>query len=278
MKINLFDNNFRHVKNQLGFDAASHCRPKRMQWVRDNMCWDGATVFTDAMCFSENVKSVQTNLKVAWLMEPPSIYAASRSIRHVQDNFDLILSYLSFEELGIKKEKYVWIPSGGTWVDPQDNVKKTKLASLIASSKNYAPGHQLRHQFAKAVEGKIDLLGNGYKKINDKSEGHNDYMFSVVIENERFPKFFSEKLLDCMLCKSIPVYWGAYDVNDIFDTRGILSASNFDELINIFENLNENLYFSLLDSVNNNFEIAKRYASTDDIIYDIILEKIKEKK
>lgn len=274
MKVNLFDSNFRHSRGQLGFDSASFTKPERMEWVRDNIFWKGVTIFTDEMCLTSLVDNVKTDLKVAWLMEPPSIKSIANHIKHVQHKFDLILSYLSPSELQIDERKYRWIPSGGAWVKPQENFSKTKLVSLIASSKKITYGHRLRHEVAELVNEKVDLLGGAYKPFDRKEDGHNPYMFSVVIENEKFPRFFSEKLLDCFLCKCVPIYWGAYEIGDIFDNKGILYFNSSNEIPLILNEINKNLYDKMIESINKNYLAAAMIRSTDDIIHDLLMREL----
>ena len=271
MKVNLFDNNFKHTRLTLGFDSASLTKPEKMEWVRDNLTWQGATVFTDEMCLTSLVDNVKTDLKIAWLMEPPSIKSISNHIKYVQHKFDLILSYLSPSDLQIDERKYRWIPSGGAWVSPQENFNKTKLVSLIASSKKITYGHRLRHEVGELVNEKVDLLGGGYNPFDRKEDGHNPYMFSIVIENEKFPRFFSEKLLDCFLCKCVPIYWGAYEIGDIFDTAGILYFNSPAEIPSIINKINSDLYDEMIVSIDKNYLVSSQIKSTDDIIHDIIM-------
>jgi hypothetical protein len=125
-------------------------------------------------------------------------------------------------------------------------------------------------------QGKIDLMGRGYKPIESKLEGHVDYLFSVVIENSVHPKYFTEKLIDCLLCKCVPIYWGASEISDVFDGRGILQTKDLDEILNLALNVDNAFYEKLSASIENNFEIAKSLASVDDNVFDAIVAKLKD--
>ncbi len=278
MEVNLFDDNFRHMLPREGYDACCHTEPKRVKWVRDQMSWDGITVFSDENCFSGISKSVRSDIKVAWLCEPPAIRNLAGSIKYVQNDFDIIVSYLSNEILQVDEKKYVWAPFGGAWVTPLEFATKTKKVSMIASSKNDAPGHKLRHEVARMSQGNIDLMGHGYKSIKSKLEGHADYRFSVVIENSSHPKYFTEKLIDCLLCKCVPIYWGATEISDIFDSKGILRANNADEILRLISGIDESDYENLTASIMNNFEISKSLVSVDDNVFDAIISKLNNQK
>jgi hypothetical protein len=85
---------------------------------------------------------------------------------------------------------------------------KTKLVSMMYSNKNFAPGHAVRHDVAREFDEVVDLMGSGLtgqhvKKIHSCK----DYMYSIAIENCQEDYYFSEKILDCFLTGTIPIYW-----------------------------------------------------------------------
>lgn len=264
IRVNLFDQNFAHVKSSTGYDASCFVKPSRGEWVRNQMTWDGDTVFTDEMCFSNVVDYVKTNRKIAWLMESPGVKPYIYQNFHlIQDKFDKFLTFLDFEtasSIGIRREKYVNCPLGGAWVEPEHQKKqKSKLCSLIASSKRELPGHRLRHEIARSYNF-IDLYGEAYKKIDDKSEALSDYAFSIVIENVSISGYFTEKLIDCLLTRTIPIYYGDPKIEIIFEKNGILSMQDI-------VNLSFERYESMIEHVNKNFEIACRLKSSDDTVF-----------
>jgi len=104
-----------------------------------------------------------------------------------------------------------------------------------------------------------------------KVNGLRDYRFELIIENED-AEFFSEKLIDSMLCGCIPIYWNTHDTSylDMFDKEGIIFFQDDDELFDMLENgyFTEELYLSKLESVHKNFDIAKDYISLGDMLWD----------
>lgn len=277
IKINLFDQNFRHTFEYYGFDSSSLTKPNSMCWIRDQLQWDGVTVFTDGMCNPNLVQSVKSKVKVAWLMEPPGIGGSYgdvfQKIKYFHEIFDLVLSYHDYQVLGVPKEKWHWIPFGGAWVEPQQDTRKEKLCSIIASEKNFMTGHKLRHEIAQQNKDKIDLLGGAYKRLENKKEGHANYAFSVVIENEKHHRYFTEKLIDCFLCKSVPIYWGADKIDDIFDMNGVIQIQDANEAKAVIENLSFQKFDDMKDCVEKNFNTAKKFMSTDDIIAKLLNER-----
>ena len=94
---------------------------------------------------------------------------------------------------------------------------------------------------------------------NQKILGLKDYMFSIVIENCKEDYYFTEKLVDCFLTGTIPIYYGCPSIHKFFNGNGILSFTTVDECIQILNTLSDKIYNKLLPYVKENFEIAKRY-------------------
>jgi hypothetical protein len=132
------------------------------------------------------------------------------------------------------KQAERWI-HGGTLIDPDQvgAVTKTKRVSIIASKKRWARGHALRHRvidWARDNNVDLDVFGGGYNWIDSKIDGHRPYCFSVVIENSSSPGYFSEQILDAMLCETVPIYWGAPDIGEFFEPEGIILCKNQNEI------------------------------------------------
>jgi hypothetical protein len=72
---------------------------------------------------------------------------------------------------------------------------------------------------------KIDVFGKGRKLIRDKSEGLDRYMYSIAIENSSSPDYWTEKLSDCFLSMTVPIYVGAPNINEYFPTESFVQVS-----------------------------------------------------
>lgn len=91
------------------------------------------------------------------------------------------------------------------------DVKKSRMVSLIVSSKRDLERHVLRHgtvEWAARNGNDLDVMGRGHKPFENKSEGLAPYRFSVVVENVQEPNYFTEKLVDAVLSECVPIYWG----------------------------------------------------------------------
>lgn len=91
-----------------------------------------------------------------------------------------------------------------------------------------------------------------------------EFQFSIVIENTRETNYFSEKLVDCLIMKTIPIYYGCPNIGDFYDTRGWIILETTDcvqELLTKLSALSASYYSLYLDTIEKNYETAKTYAS-----------------
>ncbi len=154
---------------------------------------------------------------------------------------------------------------GSTWVPEWKSIDlhKSRMATLIASGKKSLPGHRLRHEVVNWISNNkrdVDIVGRGYKPFEQKHEALAAYRYSVVIENVREPSYFTEKLIDCLLCNTVPIYWGAPDIGSFFETNGMIICNNFEDITAALANISEADYQSRLDYISTNQLRAARYA------------------
>jgi len=173
--------------------------------------------------------------------------------------------FVRYQELSDKYDNVESLPLGDTWVDKSIEFNtngKDLLASIIASDKNRYAGHKLRHNAIKHLNTieHIDLrvLGRGYTSFDNKEDGLLPFMFSIIIENVQEKYYFTEKLIDCLLCGTVPIYWGAPNISDYFDTRGFITFNNENDLVTIMKNLTKKDYSNRAEFIKSNYETARR--------------------
>ena len=111
---------------------------------------------------------------------------------------------------------------------------KTKLLSVLSSSKTLTPGHERRLAFVEALKqhfgAEIDVFGRGIRDVEDKWDAIAPYKYHVVIENGQFPDYWTEKLTDALLAGAYPLYAGCPNIGDYFapDTLTPLDLTDFD--------------------------------------------------
>ena len=160
------------------------------------------------------------------VVEPRAIHERHlRRLRWSHRRFHRVLT--ADENLLEEIPNGLFLPFGSTWVPHWQNLDLSKSAdiSLIASSKNYLAGHKLRHTIVDWAVKKgvpVNVMGGGYKPFKKKSDGLASYRFSVIIENTREKNYFTEKLIDAVLCETVPIYWGCPNISDFIDVEGMI--------------------------------------------------------
>lgn len=173
--------------------------------------------------------------------------------------------------------KYVY---GTTWIKPHEytNVdvsKKQFKLSSITGVKQSTPGHVFRiqlylnqkripipHVFYKSNIGTLPDIENNPTLGESKLPLFETFQFSIVIENSRQKYYFSEKLLDCLLMKTIPVYYGCPNIDEYFDTCGwiILDSENVDEVVHKLSALTPQWYSTYMKTIEENYKKALDYS------------------
>lgn len=97
---------------------------------------------------------------------------------------------------------------------------KTKLISVISSNKAFTQGHIDRIRFVEKLKNhfgnQLDIFGRGSNPFDDKYDVLAPYKYHIVIENSSEPYYWTEKLGDCYLAESFPLYYGCTNVGDYF--------------------------------------------------------------
>ena len=219
---------------------------------------------------SSRINNITNSKNVLVLYEPNSILPDNYS--YLDTNKDRI-DFAFTHRLDICDGKKVihMPPFFPSWIsgDHAKIYEKNKLVSMIASDKIMCKGHEYRQEIANSFPYHDDLFGRGRNFIENKIDGLRDYMFSVAMENEVSDIYYTEKILDCFLTGTIPIYWGTRRINEIFNGDGIIFLDD----VNISD-LSPDLYYSKMDSVIDNFKIAKELKSTSNDMVDYIIKKI----
>jgi hypothetical protein len=159
------------------------------------------------------------------------------------------------------------------------NTNKKYQLSFVMSQKNFLPGHRMRHQFRDIIlkERKYGILFPPSIPMEEKYKLFEDSMFHIAIENTQNINYISEKIVDCFMSYTIPIYWGCPNIGDYFNTDGIIFFNSKEELEEILDNLTEEDYYKRLDAILENYEIAnKKYSFYSDRVNEV-LDKLTKK-
>ena len=262
MKINLIDRN-KGVASYFN----NHWPVKDLEYVGPFLEWDGITVFTDELCFDPVVDQIESKYKIAWCVESSVIKSQFfYNIERVENKFDYIYTYNPDKNNIKHKQSYF----GSCWIIEENCMiyKKNKLLSIVASNKNYAPGHKLRHEvISKKPHKNLELWGSGYKWFSDDPQDRikpfKDYMYTIVIENCQQPNYFTDKIIDCFASGVIPIYWGDPNIGNHFNKNGFYTWNTIDDLKCILEKINPEDYYNKIEIIKQNFNSFKKFSSPD---------------
>ena len=267
MKINLVDTNKGSAPS-----FNNHWPFPEVEYVGPFGEWDGITIFTDEMCFHPAVDEIKSKYKIAWSIESPVIKNHFyNSISQFESKFDYIYTYNPPQNHPKYRQSYF----GSCWIT-EPNCKiypKSKLLSIVASNKNHAPGHQLRHHIiSQNLHKDLDLWGSGYRRFSDEPQDRikpfNDYMYLIVIENCQYPNYFTDKIIDCFAAGCIPIYWGDPNIGNHFNKNGFYTWNTIEELKQILTNINARDYNNKMQFIKENFQKFRQFSSPDRWMYE----------
>lgn len=256
-KITISDSSFLQYEKSLSIGGtATGTAPTFFEWEQADP--QEARFVTDA-----NLKHAKGEGQVALLLEAfflhPEDYVAA-----MQKPFDYVLTSNAYMA---RNMGWLYYPKGGSWINEKDwgVHEKTKDISMLLSPKDKLPGHRLAHGIAKKFSNQVDIFGlDGW--VN-KEIALRDYRYSIVIEAERTPGFFSEKLIDCLSMGTIPIYWGDPEISRIF-SGGIWEMDSFESIHRFIADVDLSRIFAYTgDVISRNLERARNYRIAEDFIW-----------
>jgi hypothetical protein len=130
---------------------------------------------------------------------------------------------------------------------------KNKLMSIIFSHKRMIEGHKYRHLLVEAIlklNLPIDIYGKGCKLINNsfkndhrikgeftENEPYVGYMYSIAIENCSINDYISEKYINCVAHNTIPIYYGAKNIEKYFPNMTHILTGKLGYDINLIKSI-----------------------------------------
>jgi hypothetical protein len=208
-----------------------------------------------------------------------------QSEQYLIENYHKYHTIFTFNQNVLDKcpnaKKYVYATS---WVS-SDNIdiskKQFKISSLSGSKRiGESRGHVLRqvlyhHQHLfhdipftwyrsrSQIPHLIDYGNNPFisSTYSAKNELFDEFQFALVIENSKETNYFTEKIMDCIVTKTIPLYWGCPNIAEYFDTTGwiILETESVEELLEKCKILTSDYYSRYTNIIEKNYETAKQY-------------------
>lgn len=261
-KLPIVDNLFSHAPSSSWYN------------LTDDFIWDRSFDLStnDKIIITDLFKiDYYPNKKVyGWLLESPLV--TPDQYNYAKNNYNKFEGIFTFDKDLLEiSNKFISLPIGGCWIEEHNRKihKKTKLVSMIYSNKTNLTGHNFRHEIVKNITN-VDLYGSGVKYVEKKSESIIDYMFSITVENCKKDFYFTEKLIDCFMVGTIPIYWGCPSVMNYFNPDGIITFETIPDLQQILSVIDSNFYERKKNAIIDNFNLAKKYLVADNLIYNYL--------
>lgn len=243
--------------------------------------------YNDSFVRQENIEPNA----IALLIEPrplqPKVY------EYIEKNYNRFIYVFTHDSILMDKipnaRLIIW---GGVW-SWGDGVKDyNKPISMVASWKEEAPVRIQRKHLAMELKDKIDCFGDfdGGPRA-DTNEIYGKYLFSVVIENHIDEYWITEKICNCFAHFTVPIYYGATNIGELFNTDGIIICHSInevrqqvDDLLSIGDSFLDysgrrdnwmHEYFKRQQAIRDNHERVKNYKSFDEWFfkhYETMLE------
>lgn len=119
-----------------------------------------------------------------------------------------------------------WLEKSYSELASETPPAKQNLLSAIASNKRLFPTHKLRDSFIETLltdRPQVEVFGRGREKdLAIKADGILPFQFSLAIENSSSPHYWTEKIVDCYLGWTVPIYYGAPNISDYFPERSFV--------------------------------------------------------
>lgn len=79
--------------------------------------------------------------------------------------------------------------------------------------------------------GEVDVYGPNFINTRlSKYETAREYKFMLCFENDLYPGYVTEKLLDAYACETVPLYRGLFGREEHVNKKALINASDFDSL------------------------------------------------
>jgi hypothetical protein len=157
----------------------------------------------------------------------------------------------------------------------RDVINKTFEVSFLAGAKTLVEGHRFRQEIYK-IGDQITIPKKWFHTLSDfdaddfakggigrpgeswesKKICFNEPMFHVAVENVKHNNWYTEKIGEALCTKTVPIYWGAPNIGEFYDERGIITFNTKEELIDIVNNLTPELYYEMKPYIDYNYELA----------------------
>lgn len=211
----------------------------------------------------------------------PDDYNIFRNNKGLEKDFDAVFTFSEKILNEVKNSKFVpfcaepWYGTdfGGGILSDESYKNKKKNISIVSSDKLMCHLHHIRYDLAMKCkrESLADTFGtfDGGKSMRI-SESLQDYRYSIAIENDLSPYFFTERITNCFASMTVPIYLGASKISDFFNPDGIifLNEKKCENIETVLSQCCEKDYESRIEAIIDNYNRVQQFLCSDDYMYE----------
>lgn len=210
--------------------------------------------------------------------EPEAIYPTKEYLLTNAHRYNVILTF-DKDVLRFCPNAKLFTFYTPTWLDEKEyanidtNRKKFQISTLVGS-KRLTLSHEIRLflYFNQVLLQKLpitffrscappflpEITVNPFlegKHLSAKSQLFSEFQFHLAIENSRQENYFTEKIIDCLVSKTIPIYYGCPNIADYFDTTGwiLLEHGAPQEILEKCSKLDSEYYNKYKETIESNY-------------------------
>jgi hypothetical protein len=163
-----------------------------------------------------------------WLLmqEPPTEFF--KPLHRGNNDYGRIFT----QDTDLVGSRYVWTQPANPWHVKRSYAElkrmtpgvKSNETSAVVSNMAMFQGHRDRLAFLSRMKAcmALDHYGRGFREIADKWDALAPYRYSLAVENYRNPFYWTEKIVDCFLAWTMPIYCGCTRITDFFPAEAML--------------------------------------------------------
>jgi len=220
-------------------------------------------------CFGSKIYNIQNKYatRILYLGESikPCYCLYDYSLSHELNEFDGKNIYLPLWIL--RAFNYVEKDTADTSLFSTIKIGNSRRKDVCIIADNITPERQQQINYIEASGLKVDIYGWNSNPIDNKKEVLSQYLFSLCPENKWQKGYVTEKMIDVLHAKTMPIYWG--------DTReqnfGSFSQLKFNEI-----NSNQKQVALKVRQIRESMQYQYRPPINKEC-YDITADKIKGK-
>ena len=247
-------------------------------WFKENIDGEGTLVVDLEATEKHFTETKCPRPYIFWQSEPDKMMPKIRP--YILENYHLYDWVMTSDQPVLTGcPNSVYFNGAENWVTKEeyesiDVSKKQYKISTIVGGKTKCPGHILRltlcgniakirnlDVFHSSQCPPTHLLKNPRGIIYEtKMPLFENYKYSLVIENSQQINYFTEKLIDCLLTKTLPIYYGCPNICEFFNTTGwvILPNTDVHTCVTTINSLSD-CYYGSIDAIEQNYCTARRY-------------------